>query len=440
MKKSETIIMTLFEYVYLEDNRLYYSNLPMSISKAVIFAEEVLARQSIIINQTTERNHQRVLKAFQEARVSAYHLQGTTGYGLGDSGRDTLDQVTAEIMGTEKALIRHQFVSGTHAIASALFGVLKPGEHFISVTGLPYDTLQQVIGLNNPLPGSLADLGVAFDILPLDRESNIQFNRLDQLVTPKTKLFILQRSRGYAWRNSLSIAQIDEFVTLAKNKYPHIDIFVDNCYGELVEEKEPGHVGADLLAGSLIKNLGGTLAPTGGYIAGRADLIEKAASRFTAPGINSDVGATLDNLRLMYQGIYLSPLTVSEAIKAAVFGSAFWQKLGFEVDPGPEDHRTDIIQAVKLNSPEKLIAFCQGIQNGSPIDSHVLPLPSEMPGYTDEVIMAGGTFIQGATSEFSADGPLREPYAVYMQGAISHIYVKFAHIYAALKLQENNLL
>lgn len=417
-----------------------YSNLPTIIDQALAQAEEILEEQTLILNQIAEKNHQKVLKAFQDARVSAYHLTGTTGYGLGDSGRDTLDKVTAAIMGTEKAIIRHQFVSGTHAIASALFGVLRPGDHFISVSGLPYDTLQQVIGMKKPLPGSLSDLGVTFDILPLDNENRIQYRFLDKLVTTNTKLFILQRSKGYEWRNSLTIAQISEFVEYAKRKYPEIDIFVDNCYGELVEEKEPGQVGVDLLAGSLIKNLGGTLAPTGGYIAGRADLVQKAANRFTAPGISTDVGATLDNLRLLYQGLFISPLTVSEALKGAVFSSAFWQRLGFEVHPEPEDQRTDIIQAVKMKSKEKMIAFCQGLQKGSPIDCHVLPVPSEMPGYTDEVIMAGGTFIQGATSEFSADGPLREPYAVYMQGAISHLYVKNANIMAALKLKEKNLL
>lgn len=419
---------------------MLYSSLPAIVSDALAYAEENLQKQSHIFNRLTEHNHHRVLQAFQEAKVSTYHLTGTTGYGLGDSGRETLDRVMAQIMGTESAIIRHQFVSGTHAIASALFGVLKPGDHFISVTGLPYDTLQQVIGVEKQLPGSLADYGVAFDAIPLDKDSNIQFNLLDQLVTAKTKLFILQRSKGYEWRKSITISQIEEFIQHVKVKYPGIVVFVDNCYGELVEEREPGHVGADLLAGSLIKNPGGTLAPTGGYIAGRADLIQRAANRFTAPGISTEIGATLDNLRLLYQGLFFSPLTVSEALKAAIFSSAFWQKLGFEVHPEPSDHRTDIIQAIKLQTKDRMIAFCQGLQQGSPIDSHVLPIPSEMPGYTDEVLMAGGTFIQGATSEFSADGPIREPYAVYMQGAISHIYVKNANILAALKLIENKLL
>lgn len=417
-----------------------YFELPSIITEAVDYANQVLAKQSVHIDQISEKNHQKVLRAFQNANISTYHLTGTTGYGLGDSGRDNLDKIIASIMGTESGMVRHQFVSGTHAIASVLYGLLRPGDHFISVSGMPYDTLQQVIGIKQNQPGTLIDLGITYDILPLDQDYNIQNEMLDTLVKPETKLFILQRSQGYEWRSSLKIAQIEEFIKIAKAKYPDIDIFIDNCYGELVEEREPGDIGADIMAGSLIKNLGGTLAPTGGYIAGREDLVAKAANRFTAPGIGRDVGATLNNLRLLYQGLFFSPLTVNEAIKGAIFSAAFWKKLGFDVHPQPEDQRTDIIQAIKLNSPARMVSFCQGLQKGSPIDAHVLPIPSDMPGYVDEVIMAGGTFIQGATSEFSADGPLREPYAVYMQGAISHFYVKNANILAALNLMDNNLL
>ena len=419
---------------------LIYSHLSSKIAEAVEYANQALAKQSILIDQTAEKNHRKVLSAFQQAGISTYHLTGTTGYGLGDSGRESLDGIIAAIMGTESGMLRHQFISGTHAIASVLYGLLRPGDHFISVSGMPYDTLQQVIGIKQKHSGSLLDLGVTFDILPLAEDGSIRTEALDSLVKPQTKLFILQRSQGYEWRNSLDISQIEHFIKTAKALYPQIDIFIDNCYGELVEDKEPGDIGADIMAGSLIKNLGGTLAPTGGYIAGREDLVEKSANRFAAPGIGRGIGATLDNLRLLYQGLFFSPLTVSEAIKGAVFSAAFWKKLGFEVHPQPEDQRTDIVQAIKLKSRERMITFCQGLQKGSPIDSHVLPVPSEMPGYEDEVIMAGGTFIQGATSEFSADGPLREPYAVYMQGAISHIYVKNANILAALNLLDNNLL
>lgn len=424
----------------MEECSLFYPNVPARIQEAINQAEGILQEQSRRIDGIAERNHLKMLKAFQNARVSAYHLTGTTGYGLDDAGRDALDRIMASIMGTQRALVRHQFVSGTHAIASALFGLLRPGDHFISVSGMPYDTLKQVIGVEQKTSGSLADYGIAFDVIPLDQNSHIQIDLLKHYVKPQTKLFIIQRSKGYAWRNSLPLAEIEAFVKTAKTSYPHIDIFVDNCYGEMVEEREPGDIGVDLMAGSLIKNPGGTIAPTGGYIAGRDDLMVKAAARFTAPGIGSEVGATLDNLRLMLQGLFISPLTVSEAVKGAVFAAAFWNALGFEVHPGPQAVRTDIIQAVKLHDPEKMIAFCQGLQKGSPIDSHVLPVPAPMPGYTDEVIMAGGTFIQGATSEFSADGPLREPYAAYMQGAVSHTYVKYANLLAALNMAEQNLL
>ena len=365
-----------------------YSNLPDKIAEAVEYANQALAKQSVLIDKTSEINHRKVLNAFQEAGISTYHLTGTTGYGLGDTGRESLDEIIAKIMGTESGMLRHQFISGTHAIASVLYGLLRPGDHFVSVSGMPYDTLQQVIGIKQKHSGSLLDLGVTYDILPLAEDGSIQTDMIDSLVKPQTRLFILQRSRGYEWRNSLDIKEMERFIKIVKAKYPQIDIFIDNCYGELVEEKEPGDIGADIMAGSLIKNLGGTLAPTGGYIAGREDLVEKAANRFAAPGIGRGIGATLDNLRLLYQGLFFSPLTVSEALKGAVFSAAFWQKLGFEVHPQPEDHRTDIIQAIKLNSRDRMIAFCQGLQKGSPIDSHVLAVPSEMPGYEDEVIMA----------------------------------------------------
>lgn len=416
------------------------SNLPSNIQQALNQAQEHLNRQANDLDLISQKNHQKVLLAFQRARISTYHLTGTTGYGLGDSGRENLDSIVADIMGTESAIIRHQFVSGTHAISSALFGVLRPGDHFISVTGMPYDTLQKVIGLKEGNIGSLKEFGIDFDYIQLDENSEIQLDLLAKAVKANTKMFILQRSRGYEWRNAITIAQIEAFTKHAKEHYPDIKIFVDNCYGELIEEKEPGDVGVDLMAGSLIKNLGGTLAPAGGYIAGREELVELAANRFAAPGLGTGIGATLDHLRLLYQGLFQSPLTVKEAMKSAIFSAVFWQSLGFEVHPEPSAVRSDTIQAVRLGSKDKMIAFCQGLQKGSPIDSHVLPLPSPMPGYSDEVIMAGGTFIQGATSEFSADGPMREPYIAYMQGGLSFEYVKLANILAALNLSEKGLL
>lgn len=413
---------------------------PEFIQKAITEAEAVLVNQLPTIQEISTQNHNKVLEAFREERVSSYHLQGTTGYGLGDSGRETLDQVVAHILGAEAALVRGQFVSGTHAIAAALFGVLRPGDHVLSVSGKPYDTLEEVIGLRGKGQGSLMDFGITYDAIPLNADGKIQYELIAEKLTSNTRMLMVQRSRGYAWRNSLTIAQIKELVDFVKVDYPELIIFVDNCYGELVEVQEPGDIGVDLMAGSMIKNLGGTLASTGGYVAGRSDLVKLSAQRLTAPGIGEHVGATMELQRQFFQGLFFSPLTVTEAIKGAVFSAAFWRALGFEVHPQPEAPRTDLIQAVKLGSRDMMIAFCQGLQKGSPIDSHVLPIPSGMPGYEDEVIMAGGTFIQGATSEFSADGPLREPYVVYQQGGISLSYIQTGNILAALKLWEQGLI
>ena len=415
-------------------------NWPEFIRKAVADAEETLLRQLPQIQKIATHNHEKVLRAFQAERVSTYHLQGTTGYGLGDSGREVLDRVVARILGTPAALVRGQFVSGTHALAAALFGVLRPGDHVISVSGPPYDTLEEVIGIRGKGQGSLIDFGVSYDAIPLDSQGKLEYALLSNCITDKTRMLMVQRSCGYAWRNSLMIAELQELVNFVKNNYPHLLIFVDNCYGELVEMLEPGDIGVDLMAGSLIKNLGGSLAPTGGYVAGRADLVKLTAQRLTAPGIGEYMGATLEWQRLFYQGLFFSPLTVTESIKGSVFTAAFWRSLGFEVHPEPEAPRTDLIQAVKLESRDKMISFCQGLQKGSPIDSPVLPIPSGIPGYEDEVIMAGGTFIQGATSEFSADGPLREPYIVYQQGGISSTYVQMGNILAALNLWKQGLL
>ncbi|MDP4158473.1 MAG: methionine gamma-lyase family protein [Bacillota bacterium] len=419
-----------------------YSNpeWPELIKRAAVEAEETLLRQLPSLDEKSSKNHEKVLKAFQEERVSSYHLHGTTGYGLGDSGREVLDNVVARILGTQAALVRGQFVSGTHAIAAALFGVLRPGDQVISVSGNPYDTLEEVIGLRGKGEGSLIDFGVSYEAIPLDSEGKLQYDLIGKSITDKTRMLMVQRSRGYAWRNSLMMADLKQLVDFVRLNYPRLIIFVDNCYGELVETQEPGDIGIDLMAGSLIKNLGGSIAPTGGYVGGRSDLVKLAAQRLTAPGIGEHVGSTLEWQRLFYQGLFFSPLTVSESIKGAIYSAAFWRALGFAVHPEPEAPRTDLIQAIKLGSREKMIAFCQGLQKGSPIDSHVLPIPSGMPGYEDEIIMAGGTFIQGATSEFSADGPLREPFIVYQQGGISHTYVKMGNILAALNLWQQGLL
>ncbi|HWQ72942.1 MAG TPA: methionine gamma-lyase family protein [Desulfitobacteriaceae bacterium] len=417
-----------------------FTSWPKSIQEAVGYADSILKDQENYLNNLLIHNHLKVLHAFQEEKVTGYHLHGSTGYGLGDSGRDTLDSVFARILGAEAALVRGQFVSGTHAIACALFGILRPGDHFLSVSGQPYDTLEEVIGLRGNGQGSLKDLGVDFDSVSLDQDGQLQYELIEKAITPRTRLLMVQRSRGYSWRDSIPINSLAGLVTFIKQKFPGLLIFVDNCYGELVEKQEPCHVGADLIAGSLIKNLGGSIAPGGGYIAGKANLVKLAAQRLTAPGIGAEVGATFEWQRQFYQGLFFSPLTVVEALKGAIFSAAFWESLGYEVHPRPTSLRTDLIQAVKLSSREKLITFCQGLQKGTPIDANVLPIPGEMPGYKDEVIMAGGTFIQGATSEFSADGPLREPYIVYQQGGISHTYVKIGNISAALSLWKKGLL
>jgi cystathionine beta-lyase family protein involved in aluminum resistance len=430
-----------FRFTKLGGRKVFFlDNLPERILKAKLHAEKILVDQESRIMEITEHNHAKVLQAFQEEKVTTYHLIGSTGYGLGDSGREVLDRVMAKILGTEAALVRGQFVSGTHAIAAALFGVLRPGDHFISVSGDPYDTLEEVIGIRGEGQGSLLDFGVTYNSIPLNEQGKIQYSLFKDVIRSNTKMLIIQRSRGYAWRNSLSIAEISELVKFVRTNYPHLIIFVDNCYGELVEKLEPGDVGVDLLAGSLIKNLGGSLAPTGGYIAGKKELVDKAAFRLTAPGIGGEVGATYAWQQHFFQGLFFSPLTVSESIRGAIFSAAFWQALGFEVNPLPETPRTDLIQAVKLGTKDRMIAFCQGLQKGSPIDSHILPIPSGMPGYEDEVIMAGGTFIQGATSEFSADGPLRDPFIAYQQGGISMTYVKFGNLLAAQKLWQQGLL
>ncbi|MDR2736876.1 MAG: methionine gamma-lyase family protein [Gracilibacteraceae bacterium] len=413
---------------------------PPVVGRAYARARAVLDKQRPGLEEISRLNHRRMMEAFRGARVAASDLHGSTGYGLDDRGREGADRIVAALMGAECALVRQQFVSGTHAISAALFGNLLPGDGVMSVTGLPYDTLQTVLGIRGEAAGSLAEYGVSFQSVELTVENDFDYTAIEKRVTPEIRMFLVQRSKGYAWQGAVNMGQIAEFVRFAKERFPDRIIFVDNCYGELVEEVEPGHVGADLMAGSLIKNLGGTLMPSGGYVAGKRALVERAAARFAAPGIGMKLGATGDTVRLMLQGLYMSPLTVCEALKGAVFAAAFWQELGFDVNPGPEAARTDIIQAVRLKSPEGMVAFCQGLQAGSPVDAHVCPVPGEMPGYADEIIMAGGTFVQGATSEFSADGPLRPPYSVFLQGGCSCRYLEEIHVRAALFMEGLGLL
>lgn len=363
-------------------------------------------------------NTAKILDVFRKHRVSAHMFTFSTGYAYDDIGRDTLEKVWADVCGAEKALFRTQFASGTHALATVLFGVLRPGDELISAAGAPYDTMQSVIGANTVTPGSLRDWGINYREIPL-ANNQVDEDRLLAAINEKTKMVLIQRSRGYSLRQPLSIDQIRRLCAKIKAVKADCICFVDNCYGEFVENAEPTETGADIMAGSLIKNPGGGIAPTGGYIAGRSDLVDLAAYRMTAPGIGSEVGSSLGASRLLYQGLFMAPHVVAQAVKGAVFAAEFFALLGYETSPHATEDRTDIIQAITLNSPEKMVAFCQGLQKHSPVDSHVRPVPSGMPGYEDAVIMAGGTFVQGSSIELSADGPLRPPYAVYLQGALS---------------------
>ncbi|NRB08662.1 MAG: methionine gamma-lyase family protein [Richelia sp.] len=389
-------------------------------------AEQALLPIFSGIDAQVKQNLQRVLNAFRHHNVGSHHFAGVSGYGHDDLGRETLDRVFAEVMGAEAAAVRVQFVSGTHAIACGLFGVLRPGEEMISVLGAPYDTLEEVIGLRGQGQGSLIDFGIQYRQLDLTPQGTVDWQALSQSVKDNTSLVLIQRSCGYSWRSSLSIADIERIIQVVKQQNPNTVCFVDNCYGEFIETMEPTHVGADLMAGSLIKNPGGTIVTAGGYIAGKTDLVEAAASRLTAPGIGSAGGATFDQLRLLFQGLFLAPQMVGEAMKGTHLTGYVFDKLGYSVNPAPLEPRRDVIQAIKLGSEKKLIAFCKAIQSNSPIGSYLDPIPDEMPGYESQVVMAGGTFIEGSTLEFSADGPLREPYVVYCQGGTHWTHIAIA--------------
>jgi len=378
-------------------------------------------------------NQLKVLKAFQNHRVSYAHFGETTGYGYDDLGRDTLDQIWAEIFGAEDAIVRHHIVSGTQAIASCLYGILRPGDTMASVVGGPYDTMEEVIGLRGePDSGSLMDFGVSYTQVDLLPNGTVDYEGIHALIKKqKIKLALIQRSRGYAWRDSLTVDEIGKIVTCIKEVDPEVVCMVDNCYGEFVEEKEPTQVGADIIVGSLIKNAGGSLALSGGYIAGRKDLVEKVSYRLTAPGLGRHTGASLGFNRNLYQGLFMAPHIVGQSIKTAILCAGIFKKLGFEVCPQPAAMRSDIIQSIKFEDSEKLIAFCQAIQAGSPIDSHVRPEPWEMPGYGDPVIMAAGAFVQGASIELSADAPICPPYIAYLQGGVIYDAAKIGILKAA---------
>jgi len=394
----------------------------MSFSKKITdLKREVLKESEPLfahIEDVAEANTLKVLDAMRECRVSDAHFNTTTGYAYDDIGRGKLEELYAKIFGAERALVRTQFVSGTHALATVLFGILRPGDELVSLTGKPYDTMQTVIGYDNPSPGSLKEFGVLYNELPMVA-GKVDMAHIKDVITDKTKMVEIQRSRGYSMRSPLSIEDIRAITAEVHRIKPDCICFVDNCYGEFVDYEEPTQAGADIMAGSLIKNPGGGIAPTGGYIVGRDDLVELASYRLTAPGMGDELGASLSNNRLLFQGLFLAPHVVSQAIKGAIFAAGMFSKLGYKTLPLPTEVRGDIIQAIELGSADKLIAFCGGIQKYSPVDSFAAPEPWDMPGYADKIIMAAGTFVQGASIEFSADGPLREPYNVYLQGGLT---------------------
>ncbi|WP_143833737.1 aminotransferase class I/II-fold pyridoxal phosphate-dependent enzyme [Oceanobacillus senegalensis] len=378
------------------------------------------------INQIVEKNQKRVLDAFVHHRISDSHFHSTSGYGYDDLGREGLEDVYAEVFGGEDALVRPQIVSGTHAISTTLFGLLRPNEELIYITGKPYDTLEEVIGIRGNNAGSLMDYQILFNQVALTGEGAVNYKEVAAAISDKTKVIGIQRSKGYDSRPSFTIEEIEEMVKFIKEINEEIIIFVDNCYGEFVEEKEPLHVGADIMAGSLIKNPGGGIVRAGGYIVGKSNLIEQCANRLTAPGLGKETGATFNMLQEMYQGFFLAPHVVGEALKGAVFTSRFLELVGFQTAPHYLDRRTDLIQSVTFQKADQMIAFCQAIQKNSPVNAYVTPYPSEMPGYEDDVIMAAGTFIQGSSIELSADGPIREPYTAYVQGGLTYAHVKIA--------------
>ncbi|RXT04099.1 methionine gamma-lyase family protein [Ammoniphilus sp. CFH 90114] len=403
-------------------------------------AEEKIEPRVKEINVMSDYNQFKVLRAFQEEEVSDYHFAPSTGYGYDDVGRSTLEKIYAKVFGGEAALVRPQIISGTHAIAISLFGILRPGDELMYITGAPYDTLEEVVGVRGNGQGSLKDYQIDYQAIPLTEEGAVDFERVAQAISEKTKVIGIQRSRGYADRPSFPIEQLREMIQFVKEIKPDVIVFVDNCYGEFTEALEPTQVGADIMAGSLIKNPGGGIAKTGGYIVGRENLVTLASYRMAAPGIGAEGGASLYSLHEMYQGFFLAPHVVGEALKGATFTAALLESLGFRTNPKWNDPRTDLIQSVEFGSAEKLIAFCQGIQKASPVDSHVRPEPSEMPGYADQVIMAAGTFIQGASIELSADGPLRPPYLGFVQGGLTYSHVKVGVLTALDALAEKGLL
>ena len=401
--------------------------------------EESLTERFKEIDETAEYNQMKVIKAMQDNRVSDIHFAATTGYGYNDLGRDTLEAVYASVFHTESALVRPNLISGTHALTVALSGNLRPGDELLSPVGKPYDTLEEVIGIRDST-GSLKEYGVVYRQGDLLKDGTFDYESIKKAVNEKTKLVTIQRSKGYDTRPTFSVSQIGELISFIKKLKPDVVCMVDNCYGEFVERLEPSDVGADMVVGSLIKNPGGGIAPIGGYIAGRSDLIDRASYRLTAPGLGKEVGATLGLNQPFFQGLFLSPTVVAGALKGAVFAANVYEKLGFSVVPDGSQSRHDIIQAVTFGKPEGVIAFCQGIQAAAPVDSFVTPEPWDMPGYDAPVIMAAGAFVQGSSIELSADGPIKPPYAVYFQGGLTWYHAKLGILMSVQKLLEAGLI
>ncbi|WP_071131597.1 methionine gamma-lyase family protein [Enterococcus timonensis] len=401
-------------------------NFSKELQEKINEAQVKIALQIESLENIALENQAKVLQAFNHAQISETHFAPSTGYGYDDLGRDALEKVYAEVFGAEKAMVRPQIISGTHAISTALFGVLRPGDKLLYLTGTPYDTLMEVIGLTGSGIGSLKEWGITYDQVDLLENGEVDFTQLAEKLTPDVKVVALQRSCGYADRASFTIERMAEMVKKIRELSQSVIIFADNCYGEFSEVLEPTDVGVDLMAGSLIKNPGGGIAKTGGYIAGRSDLVEMCGYRLTTPGVGLETGAMLDTVPTMLQGFFLAPHTVSQAIKGAVFTAALLDLHGVVTSPRWDEPRTDLIQRIALNEKEAMITFCQEIQKYSPVDANVLPIPSEMPGYDDQIIMAAGTFIQGASIELSSDGPIRPPYILYLQGGLTYEHVKLA--------------
>ena len=400
----------------------------MSIEERIAAAEAQLREVFRRIDRNEEVCTRRVLAAFQKQQVAYRHFAPTTGYGYDDVGRDTLERIFADLFGTEAAIVRPQIASGTHAISLCLFGLTLPGDEILSATGMPYDTLEGIIGWDEKQTpvGSLKEMGVSYRQVELTAQGEIDVDAVERAITPKTRLVIAQRSRGYAWRPSLMPEAFQSLADMLHTRHPGVRLMVDNCYGEFVCEREPSHYGADVCVGSLIKNPGGGLAPTGGYIAGRADAIERISYRLTAPGIGLEVGSYAASYQPFYQGLFMAPHTVAQALKTACLAAQVFEDLGMVTTPPAASKRADIIQAIQMKTPERLVAFCQGIQMASPIDSMALPEPWDMPGYQDQVVMAAGTFVSGASIELSADAPMREPYTAYLQGGLTYAHGRIA--------------